>query len=263
MIEWSEQHQQIRDMLRRFVETEIAPKREAIEFGDTPPYDILRKLLKTFGVDEMAKAQFYADLEREKRGEPPKEKKARDTISQGAVDAAAMRILPIVELCRYSPGMITALGVSVGLTAGAILKKGTIAQKERFVPPLLTLDKIGAWAITEPGSGSDAFGAMRSSARRDGDGYILNGNKTFITNGPYADTIVFICKLDEGNPPENRNVVTFVLDGDTEGLVRSKPLRKMGLHASPTGELFLDNVRVPKDRLLGETEEAPSREGAK
>src|SRR6185436_10991889 len=113
----------------------------------------------------------------------------------------------------------------------AILNKGTVRQKERWALPLLTLEKVGAWAITEPGSGSDAFGAMRASARRDGDSYVLNGNKTFITNGPYADTIVFICKLDDGRPVEERKVVTFILDGDTEGLVRSKPLRKMGLHA--------------------------------
>ncbi|MFO0754913.1 MAG: acyl-CoA dehydrogenase family protein [Byssovorax sp.] len=263
MFEWSEQHKQIRDMLRRFVQAEIVPHREALEFGDMPPYDILRKLLRTFGVDEMAKAQFQADLAREKSGAPPKEKKVRTEFSQGAADAAAMRILPIIEISRHSPGLITALGVSIGLTAGAIMKKGTIEQKERFVPPLLALEKVGAWAITEPGAGSDAFGAMRASARRDGDDYVLNGNKTFITNGPFADTIVFICKLDDGRPPEARKVLTFILDGDTPGLVRSKPLRKMGLHASPTGELFLSDVRVPRSRLLGETEDAPSREGAK
>ena len=264
MIEWSEQHKQIRDMLRRFVEAEIAPKREELEFGDTPPYAVLRKLLSTFGVDEMAKAQFQADIEREKRGDPPKEKKIRTEPSSAAMDAAAMRILPIIEISRYSLGMITALGVSVGLTAGAIMKRGTIAQKEKFVPELLTLEKVGAWAITEPGSGSDAFGSMRSTAKRDGDHYLLNGSKTFITNGPYADTIVFICKLDEGQGADApRKIVSFILDGETEGLTRSKPLRKMGLHASPTGELFLDNVRVPANRLLGETEEAPSRDGAK
>jgi acyl-CoA dehydrogenase len=263
MFEWSEQHRQIRDMLRRFVDEEIAPHREALEHGGMPPYDILRKFMKTFGVDEMARAQFAADIARERSGAPPKERKARTEFSSTAADAAAIRMLPIIEISRYSPGMITALGVSVGLTAGAIQKKGTLRQKEDFVPALLTLEKVGAWAITEPGSGSDAFGAMRATARRDGDHYVLNGNKTFITNGPYADTIVFICKLDDGRPPEERRVVTFVLDGNTPGLERSKPLRKMGLHASPTCELFLSDVRVPKERLLGETEEAPSREGAK
>src|SRR5467141_512437 len=98
---------------------------------------------------------------------------------------------------------------------------------------------------------------MKSTARRDGDGrYVLNGSKTFITNGPYADTIVFICKLDEGNPPAERTVLQFVLDSGMPGLEQSKPLRKMGLHSSPTGMLFLDDVRVGRDRLLGESEDA-------
>jgi alkylation response protein AidB-like acyl-CoA dehydrogenase len=157
------------------------------------------------------------------------------------------------------------MGVSMGLTSAAIMSKGTIAQKERWALDLLTMDKIGAWAITEPGSGSDAFGSMRSTARRDGDDYILNGSKTFITNGPYADTTVFICKLDEGNPPEERKVLSFVLDRGMPGFEQSKPLRKMGMHSSPTGQLFLDDVRVGRDRLIGETEDLPAggRDGAK
>ena len=107
---------------------------------------------------------------------------------------------------------------------------------------------------------------MTSTAKRDGDEYLLNGSKTFITNGPYADTIVFICKLDEGNPPAERKVLTFVLDSGMPGLEQSQPLRKMGMHSSPTGELFLDDVRVGKDRLLGETEDVAGggrRGGAK
>jgi acyl-CoA dehydrogenase len=153
-------------------------------------------------------------------------------------------MIPIIELCRVCPGMVTAMGVSMGLTSAAIMSKGTIAQKERWALDLLTMDKIGAWAITEPGSGSDAFGSMKSTARRDGDEYVLNGSKTFITNGPYADTIVFICKLDEGNPPEERKILSFVLDRGHARFEQSKPLRKMGMHSSPTGELFLDDVRV-------------------
>ena len=106
---------------------------------------------------------------------------------------------------------------------------------------------------------------MKSTARKDGDEYVLNGSKTFITNGPYADTIVFICKLDEGNPPEERKILNFVLDAGTEGLEQSKPLRKMGMHSSPTGELFLTDVRVGIDRLIGETEDQSKggRDGAK
>jgi alkylation response protein AidB-like acyl-CoA dehydrogenase len=259
MIEWNEMHLAIREQVRKFVETEIAPKREQLEFGDTPPYEVLRKMFATFGMRDMALMQFEKQKTRSVSDGTPRKRGGPNALNE-----AAMRAIPIIELCRYSPGMVTALGVSVGLTANAIMSRGTLAQKERWVPDLLTLDKIGAWAITEPGSGSDAFGSMKATARRDGDGYVLNGQKTFITNGPYADTIVFICKLDDGEtPPESRKVLQFVLDGVTPGLERSKPLRKMGLHASPTGELFLHDVRVTRDRLLGETEEQPARSAAK
>jgi len=263
MIEWSEQHQLIRDMVRRFVEAEIKPNLAEFEHGDTPPYDVLRKMVATFGLDEMARARFRKQIERDKavaRGDG----KASEPREQRTSEDIGMQFIPIIELCRYCPGMVTALGVSFGLAAQAILSRGTIAQKERWAESLLTLEKIGAWAITEPGSGSDAFGSMKSTARREGDGYVLNGNKTFITNGPYADTIVFICKLDEGNPPAERKILHFVLDTGTPGLEQSKPLRKMGLHSSPTGELFLRDVRVGRDQLLGEDERAKeSRDGAR
>jgi alkylation response protein AidB-like acyl-CoA dehydrogenase len=263
MIEWSEQHLVIRDMVRKFIEAEIKPRLEELEHGDTPPYDVLRKMMKAFGIDEMQKMRFERQIARERaavRGEGPA-KSAREGRSE---DDIGLQLIPIIELCRYCPGMVTAMGVSVGLTSAAILSKGTLAQKERWVLPLLTLEKIGAWAITEPGSGSDAFGSMKSTARRNGDGYVLNGQKTFITNGPYADTIVFICKLDDGSPPKERKVLTFVLEKGMAGLTQSKPLRKMGLHSSPTGELFLEDVQVGKDRLLGETEDAKGgRSGAK
>lgn len=268
MIEWSEQHQAMRDAFRKFVEAEIKPNLEELEHGDTPPYDVLRKMFDTFGIGAMQVDRFQRQLERDKAkangtAEEAPAKEKRGVSYEAAADAAAMQLIPIIELCRYCPGMITAMGVSVALTAGAIRSKGTIAQKEKFVPPLLTMEKVGAWAITEPGSGSDAFGSMKSSAKRDGDGYVLNGSKTFITNGPYADTIVFICKLDEGNDPRERKVLSFILDKGMPGLTQSKPLRKMGLHSSPTGELFLEDVRVGKDRLIGETEKGPARSGAK
>jgi len=263
MIEWSEQHLSIRDAFRRFVETEIRPLRDELEHGDTPPYEVLRKMFATFGLREMAEMRYQADLARSERKKSGDEEKREPKPSPEAGEMMAMQLIPIVELSRVSPGMVTALGVSAGLTAGTIMSKGTRAQKERWARELLTLDKIGAWAITEPGSGSDAFGQMKATARREKDGYVLNGNKTFITNGPYADTIVFICKLDEGNDPKDRKVLSFVLDKGTNGLEQTKPLRKMGMHSSPTGELFLSDVFVEKDRLLGETEEISYRSGAK
>jgi alkylation response protein AidB-like acyl-CoA dehydrogenase len=266
MLEWSEQHLMIRDAVRRFVEAEVVPILDQLEHGDLPPYDVLRKLISTFGMDEMARARFQKQIAREKeraaKGLPAEE---RERESGGRGDAVAMQLIPIIELCRHSPGLVTAMGVSMGLTAAAILSKGSIAQKERWALPLLTLEKVGAWAITEPSSGSDAFGSMKSTARRDGQGgYLLSGSKTFITNGPYADTIVFICKLEEeGVDPRDRKVLTFVLDKGMPGLTQSRPMRKMGLHSSPTGELFLQDVRASRDRLLGESEESASRTGAK
>jgi acyl-CoA dehydrogenase len=271
MYEWSEELKMIRDAVRQFVDNEIRPHREELEHGDLPPYDLLRKLYTTFGMDAMARDSFKRRIDTEKAAATGAERSelagaasgSRETTTSRASErdqetrgGGGMTLLPIIELCKCSPGMVTALGVSVGLTATAIMSKGTTAQKERWALDLLTLDKVGAWAITEPNSGSDAFGSMQATARRDGDEYVLKGSKTFITNGPYADTIVFICKLDEGNAPEDRKVVQFVLDKGMPGLEQSKPLRKMGLHSSPTGMLFLDDVRVGRDRLLGESEEA-------
>ncbi len=262
MIDWSEQHLMIRDMVRRFVETEIIPQHRELEHGDLPPYEVMRKLVASFGIGEAARMRYEA-LKR--RGDAVKSAPANEDSGAGGVDAVAMQLIPIIEISRYCPGMVTAMGVSMGLTSGAIMAKGTWEQKDRWALPLMTLEKIGAWAITEPGSGSDAFGSMKATARREGDDYLLNGQKTFITNGPYADTIVFICKLDEpGVTPKDRKVVSFVLDRGMEGLTQSPPLKKMGMHSSPTGELFLDNVRCGRDRLLGGSENASGgREGAK
>src|SRR6476659_8251744 len=200
MYEWPEELQMVRDAVRQFVDNEIRPHREELEHGDLPPYDLLRKLYKTFGMDQMAADSFDRRIADEEGGNAAAPR-------EGGGGGGGFTLLPIIELCKCSPGMVTALGVSVGLTSAAIMSKGTITQKKRWARDILTLDKIGAWAITEPNSGSDAFGSMASTAKRDGDEYVLNGSKTFITNGPYADTVVFICKLDEGNPPAERKIL--------------------------------------------------------
>src|SRR5262249_13983119 len=139
-----------------------------------PPYEILRKMVATFGLSDMARARFLRDLER-----PADEKPREKGPSEERGMQVAMQLIPIIELCRYSPGLVTAMGVSMGLTSAAILTRGTRRQKEKWALPLLTMEKIGAWAITEPGAGSDAFGSMKSTARRDGQEYLLNGSKTF------------------------------------------------------------------------------------
>jgi alkylation response protein AidB-like acyl-CoA dehydrogenase len=160
------------------------------------------------------------------------------------------------------------------MTAGTINALGSLEQRKRWVRDLLTLDKVGAWAITEPDSGSDALGGMRTTARPDpsagsgpaADEWVLNGQKTFITNGPHADTIVVYAKLDDGSGTQalrDRPVLTFVLDAGMDGLTQGKPFRKMGMHSSPTGELFFDNVRVGRDRLLEGRPGSDGRESAR
>src|SRR2546421_3707619 len=138
MFEWSEEQLMVRDAIRRFVETEIKPNLEELEHGDTPPYDTLRKLYQTFGMDVMARENFKKTIERERLGET---RPARGEGDGGGGAGAAFMIIPIIELCHYCPGMVTAMGVSVGLTASAIMSRGTTAQKERWALDLLTLDK--------------------------------------------------------------------------------------------------------------------------
>jgi len=240
MLDWTDEHAQMRDAVRDFVDRNVAPLREELEHGDLPPYDVLRSYVRTFGIDELALER----LDRETSAGPPFTDEER-------YERAVLTLMPMIEFCRHCPGLVTAMGVSMNL-AGNAIKRGTPAQRQRWAKDLLTMTKVGAWAITEPDSGSDAFGGMRSTAVRDGDEFVLNGAKTFITNGPFADTTVFICKLDDGvTAPRDRRVLSFVLDRGMPGFEQTPPLRKMGLHSSPTGQLFVSDVRVGIDRLIG------------
>ncbi|WLP91522.1 acyl-CoA dehydrogenase family protein [Gordonia sp. NB41Y] len=263
MFEWSEEDLMVRDALRAFIDKEIRPHVDDLETGALPPYDITRKLLSTFGVDAMAAEGLEKELAAESAGE-------RTPSGGGALGGGnSMFLILNMELAGVSLGLVASLGVSMGLTVSTIRGKGTLAQKKRWLPELVTMEKVGAWAITEPDSGSDALGGMKTTVRRDGDDYILTGQKTFITNGPYADTIVVFAKLDDGSdtPIRDRKVLSFVLDKGMPGLTQGKPFKKMGMMSSPTGELFFDNVRLGPDRLLGETEDTGSdskgAEGAK
>jgi alkylation response protein AidB-like acyl-CoA dehydrogenase len=261
MFEWSEEDLMVRDAVRGFIDKEIRPHTDELETGVLPPYDIIRTMLKTFGVDAMATDALekeFAHDEAVAKGEAEPKK------SSGGAGMTSMGAILNIELSGVSLGIVASMGVSLGLTPSTIRSKGTLAQKKRWLPDLVTMNKVGAWAITEPDSGSDALGGMKTTVKRDGENYILNGQKTFITNGPFADTIVVFAKLDEGDPDvdrRRRKVLTFVLDKGMEGLVQGKPFKKMGIMSSPTGELFFDNVKVDKDRLLGETEETGGGSG--
>ena len=262
MLEWSDVDIAVRDAVRDFVDKEIRPHLDDLESGDMTPYPIIRKLFSTFGIDAMAKEALERRLARLRDGDESRSAPSGGMFGGGG-DQAGMGFVVVSELCRASMGVVTGMGVSLGLTVPTIQSRGTLAQQERWLPELVTYEKIGAWAITEPDSGSDAFGGMKSYVVRDGDDYILNGQKTFITNGPDADVTVVYAKLDEGDGADKRarKVLTFVLDRGMDGFVQGKPFRKMGIHSSRTGELFFDHVRLGCDRLLGETEDNSAGDG--
>jgi alkylation response protein AidB-like acyl-CoA dehydrogenase len=257
MIDFTDEQKLARKMLRQWAEKELAPVVPRMEKGEILPYDTMRKLIRAFGMDELVRASF----ERLKNADP-----SAASERGGAFGGdAAMSAIVAIELTRVCPGFMLAFGASLGLAGGAIVAKGTLEQKLTYALPLLVGDKIGAWGMTEPGAGSDAFGSMRTTARRDGDFYVLNGQKTFITNAPFADTFIIYAKIVEGpnDDPRQRPIHAFIVERGAPGLSTSKPMDKMGMHSSPTGEIFLADVRVPKSQLLGGQEKDPSREQAR
>ncbi len=130
-----------------------------------------------------------------------------------------------------------------------ILNFGTDAQKEEYLPKLVTGEIIGGHATTEPNSGSDAF-AMQTKAVQDGDDWIINGSKTFITNAPIADVLIIFTSTGETRG-FGGGITAFLVNTDTEGVTIGKPLDKMGLRTSPTAEVTLEDVRVPSSQMLG------------
>ncbi|GAB2718775.1 acyl-CoA dehydrogenase family protein [Nocardia thraciensis] len=288
MFEWSETDELIRDAVRGFIAKEVRPHLDALESGEMQPYPILRKLFAEFGIDAMGGEAVDELLAKRRQREESVDSGARRNDGEGGGPFGGQESLMAVligELSGVCMGLVSSMGVSIGLGAATIMSRGTLAQQERWLKDIVTMKNVAAWAITEPDSGSDAFGGMKTYVRRDGEDYILNGQKTFITNGPYADTVIVYAKLDPGqehagagsgragggsghagagsgkDDKRERKVLTFVLDKGMEGFTQGKPFRKMGLHASPTGELFFDNVRLGRDRLLGETEEHKGGDG--
>jgi alkylation response protein AidB-like acyl-CoA dehydrogenase len=263
MFEWSDTDLIMRDTIRGFIDKEIRPNLDALETGEISPYPIARKLFSEFGLDVLAAeaVKTMLDKERARQERPETEKRSSGGI-RGLGAQASMAAVLVSELAGVSLGLLSTVGVSLGLGAATIMSRGTLAQKERWLPELMTLEKIAAWAITEPDAGSDAFGGMKTYVKRHGDDYILNGQKTFITNGPFADVVIVYAKLDDGQSDRrDRPVLTFVLDSGMPGLTQGKPFKKMGIMSSPTGELFFDNVRLTPDRLLGETEHHTGGDG--
>ncbi len=153
------------------------------------------------------------------------------------------------ELAKACAATYLSAGASAGLFAVPVWKFGTEAQKKRYLPGILAGDKIGALAITEPDAGSDVLG-IKTSAQKKGNDWIINGSKTFITNGPVADYYVVVVYTDK---EKNRDGISlFLVEQGTKGFSRGKPLDKLGVRGSPTSELFFDDCAVPGENLLGE-----------
>jgi len=257
MLDFTDEQKMARQMLRQWADKELAPHVAKMEKGEILPYDIMRKLIRAFGMDEMIRAQLG------KLEDAPDKPEGAAKKERGAMGDPGLMAVVSMELSRVCPGFCLAFGASLGLAGGAIMAKGTNAQKLKWARPILTMEKIGAWGMTEPGAGSDAFGSMRTTARRDGDQFVLNGQKTFITNAPFADTFVIYAKLEGNEDSRYRPFHAFIVERGTPGLSTGKPMDKMGMHSSPTGEVFLEDVRVPVEQLLGGRLEEHSREEAR
>ncbi len=263
MFQLEEQHKMVQDMVRQWCEKVLLPKVPAMEKGEELPYDLMRQMAQTFGLGAMAGSGVKKKIKKLREGEAAGSPDASAELMEAAGNDPMMMYVVIKELSRVSPGFAMSWGVSMGLAAGAIMAKGTADQLEKFALPLVTLEKIGSWCLTEPGSGSDAFGSMRSTARPDGDGYVLNGSKTFITNGPNADVYVVYAKIDRGQPRAEQPVATFILERGMPGFSQGKPFKKMGMRDSPTSEIFFEDVKLTKLHLLGGSEESAGRRAVK
>jgi acyl-CoA dehydrogenase len=153
------------------------------------------------------------------------------------------------ELERVGSGLV-GIGLHSDIVVPYITAFGTEEQKERWLPRCVTGELISAIAMTEPGTGSD-LANIKTTARLEGDHYILNGQKTFITNGIQSDLILVACKTDPQAVPKHKGVSLLIVERDTPGFSRGRKLNKVGLHCQDTAELIFEDCKVPKENLIG------------
>jgi len=244
MFELDEQTQMVATMVRQWCQSQLAPKIPVLETGAEQPFELMKKMAKTFGFDAMLGSSVKKRIAKLRA---PGGEVADDGDRQLAKGIGSPMMMHVVvkELSRVSPGFAMGFGVSMGLVGGAIVAKGTADQIERWGLPVATLQQIGSWCLTEPAAGSDAFGSMRTTATADGGGgYVLKGSKTFITNGPGADVFLVYAKIGDG-------VGTFIVERTMPGVTVGPPFKKMGMRDSPTSEVFFDDVKLGIEHLLG------------
>lgn len=260
------EHELARSMLRRWCQTELASQVEALEAREVLPYPLVQSFAEAFGLRDQADAlpmRWEKEAQEAFRGEAVSEERAARRLQRKKDQVLFLSIMSW-ELCRVCPGFCFALGASMGLAGGAIEAKGTLAQKKRWALPILRFDRIGAWGLTEPEAGSDALGGMQTKAVRVEGGWRIKGQKRFITNAPFADIFVIYARMEipgDSTLTDAPRVGAFVLERGMPGLETSRPLKKMGLHSSPTGDIFLEDVLVSDEHLLGGELPAAGRGG--
>src|SRR3954465_14898892 len=166
MFRLDEQTQMVATMVRQWCQSQLAPRIPALEHGTEQPFELMKKMAKSFGFDAMLGASVKKRIDKLRAGEDTAAS-AEKVLGAGVGNPMMMHVV-VKELSRVSPGFAMGFGVSMGLVGGAIVAKGTVDQIERWGLPLSTVEKIGSWCLTEPGAGSDAFGSMRTTAVPDG-----------------------------------------------------------------------------------------------
>ena len=152
-------------------------------------------------------------------------------------------------ISKWNPAVGLSHGAHDNLCLNNLLRNGSEEQVKKYVPGLCSGDLVGALGLTEPGAGSDALGSMATTARRDGDDYIINGSKIYITNGPIADVVLLYAKTDKSKGA--KGISAFIIETDNPGFKVAQKLDKMGFRGSPTGELVFDECRVPASAMVG------------
>ncbi|MBM7648330.1 alkylation response protein AidB-like acyl-CoA dehydrogenase [Bacillus ectoiniformans] len=224
-LRFTEEQEMMRKMVKDFAETEIAPFIERMEDGEFPR-EILNKMAE-LGLMGITIPEEYGGSE---------------------MDFTSY-IIAIHELSKVSATVGVILSVHTSVGTNPILYFGTEEQKRKYVPKLASGEFLGAFCLTEPSAGSDAA-SMKTKAVKQGDHYIINGSKVFITNGGEADTYIVFASTDPS--AGGKGVSAFIVEKDTPGLIIGKDEHKMGLHGSRTLQLTFEDMKVPAENLLGQ-----------